>query len=107
MRSLIATAVMAAALKQPARFATLEVPPKDAILGVKEEFLADPAPAADKINLSVGAHAAAWGTRLDARRQSVTAKIGRNRRRGAARRSAAAALTWQALGPVAASVSPE
>mmetsp|Transcript_33997 Transcript_33997/g.105211 ORF Transcript_33997/g.105211 Transcript_33997/m.105211 type:complete len:415 (-) Transcript_33997:30-1274(-) len=56
MRSLIATAVMAAALKQPARFATLEVPPKDAILGVKEEFLADPAPAADKINLSVGAY---------------------------------------------------
>ena len=37
-----------------ARFAKLQVPPKDPILGVKEEFLNDNA--AGKINLSVGAY---------------------------------------------------
>jgi len=37
-----------------ARFDALQVPPKDPILGVKEEFLNDAAAA--KINLSVGAY---------------------------------------------------
>ena len=43
-----------------ARFDALQVPPKDPILGVKEEFLADAA--TDKINLSVGAYRTDEGT---------------------------------------------
>ena len=42
------------------RFDNLQVPPKDPILGVKEEFLADAATA--KINLSVGAYRTDDGT---------------------------------------------
>ena len=43
-----------AAMATAARFDALQVPAKDPILGVKEEFLADAA--TDKINLSVGAY---------------------------------------------------
>ena len=43
-----------------ARFDALQVPPKDPILGVKEEFLNDAA--TDKINLSVGAYRTDDGT---------------------------------------------
>ena len=50
-----------AAMTTP-RFDNLHVPPKDPILGVKEEFLADAA--TDKINLSVGAYRTDEGTPL-------------------------------------------
>ena len=43
-----------AAMATAPRFDSLQVPPKDPIPGVKEEFLADTA--TDKINLSVGAY---------------------------------------------------
>jgi len=56
-RALALLCVMArsgSALAIGPRFPELKAPPKDPILGVKELFLADPA--ADKINLSVGAY---------------------------------------------------
>ena len=49
-----------AAMATTARFDALQVPAKDPILGVKEEFLADAA--TDKINLSVGAYRTDEGT---------------------------------------------